>query len=146
MTAVQQTPKKRAPRKKKVSTDEVAADHLNGKTTPEEAVAALHVVKPKPKPGEKDFDWAAEYPGERCWVYTSPAGLTVGLTALGPTRQPKPGKLRRLHHEGGLSVMWHFIELVSSPNSLLVQEELESDEYNNMLRGWAEFAGIELSE
>lgn len=142
MTAVEQaTPKKKAPKKA-------------GAAEP-----ALHVVeppKPKPKPGDKDYDWAAEYPGEQCYVYTvpegtdSPAGLTVGLTVLGPKRRPKPGILRRLHRENkagpDMNLMWYFLELVCSPNSLAVQEELETDEYNDMVRGWAEFAGIELSE
>jgi hypothetical protein len=115
-----------------------------------DAPPPLHVVekpKPRPKPGTPEFDWAAEYPGEECYVYTSSDGLTIGLTKLNPTnRKPKPGKLRRLHREGGLSVMWYFIELVSTPESLAVQEELEEEDYTAMLRGWADFAGIELSE
>jgi hypothetical protein len=110
------------------------------------AEPVLHVVKPKAKPGTKEFDWADEYPGEELYVFTSSDGLTVGLTKLGPHRKPKPGLLRRLHREGGMSVMWYFIELASSPASLKVQEELEEEDYTNMLKGWAEFAGIELSE
>jgi hypothetical protein len=143
--------------KKKV--EKVVDDYLDGELTPEEAVTAfkaasdddaapppLKVVKPAPKPGTKEFDWQAEYPGEECYVFTSSDGLTIGLTRLGPHRKPKPGLLRRLHREGGMSVMWYFIELASSPTSLKVQEELEEEDYTKMLRGWAEFAGIELSE
>jgi hypothetical protein len=103
--------------------------------------------KPKPKPGAKDFDWKTEYPDEDdVYVYTAPGGLTIGMTKLGPKRKPKPGLLRRLHREGGMSVMWYFLELASSPASLVLQEELDEEEYTAMLRGWAEFAGIELSE
>jgi hypothetical protein len=112
--------------------------------------SVLHVVeppKPKPKPGAADYDWQLEYPGEEVFVFTSSEGLTIGLTKLNATtRKPKPGKLRTYHREGGLSVMWYFIELVSTPTSLKVQEELEDEEYTTMLRQWAGWAGIELSE
>ena len=124
-----------------------------------DAPAPLHVVeppKPKPKPGEPDYDWAAEYPGEECFVYTvpegaerSPVGLTVGMTKMGVGRRPKPGLLRRLYRDNDgpdMNLLWYFLELVSSPNSLAVQEELDPDEYNDMTRKWANWAGIELSE
>lgn len=155
MTAMAEapTPKKKPRKKIGPAAEEAVTDYLDGNTTPEESVAAfgsssppLKVIKPKPKPGAKDFDWAGEYPGEEVYVFTSVDGLTIGLTRLGPHRKPKPGLLRRLHREGGMSVMWYFIELASSPASLKVQEELEEDDYTKMLRGWAEFAGIELSE
>jgi hypothetical protein len=111
-----------------------------------DAPPPLKVVKPKPKPGAADYDWQAEYPGEEVYVFTSEDGLTIGLTKLGPNRKPKPGKLRTYHRQGGMSVMWYFIELVSSPTALTLQEELEDEDYTKMLRGWADFADIELSE
>ena len=152
MTAMEQEPKKKRASKKA----EAIAEYLDGDTTPEEAVAAfdddeppvipLHVVK-SAKPGAANYDWQDEYPGEEVYVFTSEGGLTIGLTKLNATtRKPKPGKLRTYHREGGMSVMWYFIELVSSATSLKLQEELEDDDYTKMLRGWAEFAGIELSE
>lgn len=106
----------------------------------------LHVVKPKPKPGSADFDWQAEYPGEEVYVFTAEDGLTIGLTKLGPNRKPKPGLLRTYHRQGGMSVMWYFIELASDFGgvALKVMEDLDEEEYTKMLRGWAEFAGIEL--
>jgi hypothetical protein len=161
MTAMEETPKKKTAKKKGFAavaddvaadaTAAVVADYLEGDMTPEEAVASFAEARSKvvkrAKPGTADYDWQAEYPGEECYVYTSSEGLTIGLTKLNPTnRKPKPGKLRRLHREGGLSVMWYFIELVSSPESLVLQEELEEEDYTAMLRGWADFAGIELSE
>lgn len=132
MTAMEQVPKKKATKK----------------ATPD-LEARLQVVeppKPKPKPGQPGFDWQTEYPDEDVYVYTTSDGLGIGLTKLGPARKPKPGLLRRLHREGGMSVMWYFLELASSPTSLRLQEELDEDDYTKMLRGWAEFAGIELSE
>ncbi len=107
--------------------------------------------KRKPKPGEKDYDWSQEYPGEEVFVFTSSDGTTIGMTKLGPTRKPKPGKLARFEREnengsGGIKVLWYFIELVSTPASLRLQEELEEEDYSAMCRQWAEFAGIELGE
>lgn len=136
MTAMEQEPKKKAT--KKAATAESAAE------------PALHVVetlKPDAKPGQFGFDWQTEYPGEEIWVYTTiDEKLTIGLAKLGPNRKPKPGLLRRLHREGGMSVMWYFLELASSDTSLRLQEELDDADYNKMLRGWCEFTGIELSE
>jgi hypothetical protein len=107
-------------------------------------------VKPKPKPGDAKFDWQAEYPGEELFVFTAADGTTVGLTKLGPKRRPKPGKLARFEREtgngSGIKVLWYFLELASSDASLLVQEELEEEDYAAMSRQWAEFAGIELGE
>lgn len=119
------------------------------KSVPPPGVAAA--AKRKPKPGEKDFDWSAEYPGEEVFVFTSSEGTTIGLTMLGPTRKPKPGKLARFEREsengsGGIKVLWYFLGLVSSPASLRLQEELEEEDYSAMCRQWAEFAGIELGE
>lgn len=107
--------------------------------------------KPKAKPGEKDYDWQAEYPGEELFVFTASDGLTVGLTKLGAKRRPKPGKLAALNRQKnkgnvGIEVLWYFLELASSDNSLLIQEELEEEDYANMTRQWAEFAGIHLGE
>jgi hypothetical protein len=142
--------------KKKQQIEEVVEEYLDGDMTAEEAVEKLaddevpviplRVAKPKAKPGELDYDWQAEYPDEEVFVFTSVDNLTIGMTKLSPARKPKPGRLRRLHREGGMSVMWYFIELVSTPTSLTLQEELDEEEYTRMLREWAEFAGIELSE
>lgn len=115
------------------------------------APAVDSVPKRAPKPGEKDYDWSQEYEGEEVFVFTSSDGTTIGMTKLGPTRKPKPGKLARFEREnengsGGIKVLWYFIELVSTPASLRLQEELEEEDYSAMCRQWAEFAGIELGE
>ena len=144
MTAMEQeTPKKKASKKDEAQPEPV-----------------LHVVeKPKPKPGDKDFDWQTEYPGEDVYVYTvpesavksplgkqSPPGLTIGLAKITEDRAPNPGEMREADSRGGFAPMWLFIESVSSPASLQLQKQLRPAEYNNMLREWAAFAGIELSE
>ncbi|OBH07933.1 hypothetical protein [Mycobacterium sp. E1747] len=101
----------------------------------------------KPKPGDADFDWSAEYPGEEVFVFKASDGTTVGLTKLGPNRRPKPGKLALLDEQGdGIKVLWYFLKLASSDTSREVQAELEEEDYAAMARQWAEFAGIELGE
>lgn len=80
-------------------------------------------------------------------MFTASDGTTVGLTKLGPNRRPKPGKLALLDEENnGIKVLWYFLRLASSRSSLLVQAELEEEDYAAMTRQWAEFAGIELGE
>jgi hypothetical protein len=101
----------------------------------------------RPKPGDKNFDWAAEYPGEEVFVFTASDGTTVGLTKLGPKRRPKPGKLALLDEQNdGIKVLWYFLKLASSDTSRQVQAELDEEDYAAMAREWAEFAGIELGE
>lgn len=130
MTETTTKPRKRAP--KAVS----AAPATNGAAP-----------KPKPKPGDKNFDWSKEYPGEEVFVFTASNGLTVGLTKLGPNRRPKPGRLALLDEQNdGVKVLWYFLKLASSDASRQVQAELEEEDYADMCRQWAEFAGIELGE
>lgn len=120
----------------------------------------LHVVMgPKPKPGDKDFDWQAEYPGEEVYVYTvpptakaspsgkqSPVGLTIGLAKLTEDRAPNPGEMEEAYDKGGFAPMWLFLKYVSTPAAQELRKQLRPAEYNEMLRGWADFAGIELGE
>lgn len=110
--------------------------------------AAPSRPKPKPKPGEKGFDWQSEYPGEEVFVFTASTGLTIGMTKLGPNRRPKPGKLALLEDEEarGIKTLWYFLKLASSDASRQLQAELEEEDYAAMTREWAEFAGIELGE
>lgn len=133
MTETTTKPRKRGPAKQSAPADGVAT---NGAA-----------AKPKPKPGDKTFDWQSEYPGEEVFVFTASTGLTVGLTKLGPNRRPKPGKLALLDEQNdGVKVLWYFLKLASSDASRQVQAELEEDDYAEMARQWAEFAGIELGE
>lgn len=101
----------------------------------------------KLKPGDSNFPWEKEYPGEEVFVFTASDGTTVGLTKLGPKRRPKPGKLALLDEQNdGIKVLWYFLKLASSDASRQVQAELDEEDYADMCRQWAEFAGIELGE
>ncbi|WP_136246191.1 hypothetical protein [Mycobacterium intracellulare] len=128
MTETTTKPRKRAPAK-------------------ESAPAGTNGSAPKPKPGDADFDWQSEYPGEELFVFTASNGLTVGLTKLGPNRRPKPGKLALLDEQNdGIKVLWYFLKLASSDASRQVQAELDEEDYAAMCRQWADFAGLELGE
>lgn len=119
------------------------------KRAPAKAPATTNGAAPKPKakPGDTDYDWSQDYPGEEVFVFTASDGTTVGLTKLGPNRRPKPGKLALLDEQNdGIKVLWYFLKLASSPTSREVQAELEEEDYASMCRKWAEFAGIELGE
>lgn len=158
MTAVTEPKKKTA--KKTASTVEKMVAIGEGPKTMVDAPTGTHldgeikVANPPPvkkKPGAEGFDWQSEYPDEEFFVYTSPNGVTIGLTKLGPNRKPKPGVLRRVNAESreagnAFPVLWYFLELASSPASLKAQELLEDDEYADMLKQWTEFAGIDLGE
>ncbi|OBK92374.1 hypothetical protein A5646_03475 [Mycobacterium sp. 1245499.0] len=116
-------------------------------TKPRKAPSKLAAPKAKPKPGDPDFPWQDEYPGEELFVFTASDGTTVGLTKLGPNRRPKPGKLALLDEQNdGIKVLWYFLKLASSDTSREVQAELDEEDYAAMCRQWAEFAGIELGE
>jgi hypothetical protein len=115
----------------------------------EHPVKAKKAKPPKPaaKPGDKDFDWASEYPGEEFYVYTASDGTTVGIAKLSPKRKPKPGKLALLDDEGnGMRVLWYLLKVASTETSRRVQAELEEEDYTQMVRKWADFADIELGE
>jgi len=151
MTAMAEAPKKKAGKK--------AAEQLELDVIP-----PLHAVedepsKPKPNPGDPDFDWQTEYPDEEIYVYTvpktarktpagkqSPPGMTIGMAKLTEDRAPNPGEMEEAYEAGGFAPMWLFLREVSSPDARRLQKMLRPPEYNQMLRGWAKFAGIELSE
>jgi hypothetical protein len=114
---------------------------------PKKRAPAKKVAKPAAKPGDADFPWQDEYPGEELFVFTAGDGTTVGLTKLGPKRRPKPGKLALLDEQNdGIKVLWYFLKLASSDISRQVQAELDEEDYAAMAREWADFAGIELGE
>jgi hypothetical protein len=159
MTAMEQEqPKKKS--RKTVAAELEAEGFATTADAPEVMTPPLHVVEePRAKPGDPDYDWQSEYPDEEIYVYTvpqdarkspqgkqSPPGLTIGLAKITEDRAPNPGEMQEADERGGFAPMWVFIRAVSSPSSLRLQKLLRPAEYNAMLRGWADFAGIELSE
>lgn len=153
-----------AKQKKNMPVAEFLKDHTLEEAVEavDEEVAKLHVVEEpehKSVPGDPDFDWQTQYPGEEFYVYTvpetakksingkqSPIGLTIGLAKITEDRAPNPGEMQDADERGGFAPMWLFLTCVASPSAMKLTKLLRPAEYNEMLRGWAKFAGIELSE
>lgn len=111
---------------------------------------AAKVQKPPALPGAKDFDWQAEYPGEKVLVYTAPkgqktnrgndiGGQTIGLAAIGPKRQPSVGFLRRVRHKQEFDAVVDMIELVASDNALLLIDEWNPSDLQLLFEQWNEW-------
>lgn len=107
--------------------------------------------KPKPLPGTKGFDWQAEYPGEKVFVYTVPAGVkdnrgnniggqTIGLAAIGPKRQPSVGFLRRVRHKQEFDQVVDMIEMVASDAALTLMDEWNPSDLQDLFEQWNEWA------
>ena len=104
----------------------------------------------KPEPGDKGFDWKAEYPDEKVFVYTVPAGVNdnsgndiggqrIGLAAIGPKRQPSVGFLRRVRHKQEFDQVVDMIEMVASPNALLLLDEWNPSDLQDLFEQWNEW-------
>lgn len=104
--------------------------------------------KPKPAPGEKGFDWQAEYPDEQVYVYTTPkdqtdtkgnpiGGQTVGLAAISGQRQPSVGFLRRVRHRQEFDQIVDMIELVASDAALTVIDEWKPTDLQDLFEQWS---------
>lgn len=93
-----------------------------------------------PQPGDPDYDWSQQYPGEDFIVFTSSTGKTVGLAALGPSRKFKPGELRRARKLNEVEQTFYVIERVASPAALEVSDEFEDVDYAKMFEAWSNWA------
>jgi hypothetical protein len=113
---------------------------------------------PTPKlPGEKGFDWKAEYPDEKVFIYKTPAdqktnrgnpigGQTIGLAAIGPKRQPSVGFLRRVRHKQEFDQVVDMIELVASENALLLLDEWNPSDLQLLFEQWNEWSHTTVGE
>lgn len=115
------------------------------------AVAEPEVKKkkdPKPPvtPGDKDFDWQAQYPGEDVFVFTASDGTTVGLAAASGDRKLKPGDFRKMMHLEAWQQNFYLIEKVASPVALAISDDLDDKDYADMLAGWTEWSGTTAGE
>jgi hypothetical protein len=102
-------------------------------------------------PGDKGYDWQAEYPDEDVFVYTVPKGVndnhgddiggqTIGLAAIGPKRQPSVGFLRRVRHKQEFDQVVDMIEMVASPAALSLLDEWNPSDLQNLFEQWNEWA------
>src|SRR5512139_2209658 len=105
---------------------------------------------PKPVPGEKEFDWQAEYPGEKVFVYTVPkgtldargndiGGVTVGFAAISEKRQPSIGFLRAVRHKREFDQVVDMIEMVASDAALSVIDPWRATCLQDAFEQWNEW-------
>lgn len=113
-----------------------------------DAAANGNGAKPAPQPGEKGFDWQAEYPDEQVYIYTTPkeqtdtkgnpiGGRTVGLAAISGDRQPSVGFLRRVRHRQEFDQIVDMIELVASDAALTVIDPWKPTDLQDLFEQWS---------
>lgn len=118
--------------------------------TATKAAVQTNGAKPPALPGDKDFDWQAEYPDEKVFVYTAPksqttnrgntiGGQTIGLAAISGQRQPSVGFLRRVRHKQEFDAVVDMIELVASDNALLLIDEWNPSDLQLLFEQWNEW-------
>ena len=124
----------------------MAAKARKTPTVVEIAPGELPAERTPPRAGSPEFDWQAEYPDEKVYVYTAEDGTTVGLAAMVGHRKPKSGFLRQLRKAPAMEQMWTILELVMSPLALAVSDEFEDEDYANMYTGWSEWSKTAVGE
>lgn len=146
MTAVAEP--KKATRKKatKAAKPMTTAEKMAATSAPPPPDATRTAPRPAVNPGEAGYDWSADYPGEKVYVFTASTGATVGLAAVGPKRKFKPGELRKIRHLPNVEQMFFVIERVASPNALAISDEFDDEDYSNMFAQWSEWANTTAGE
>lgn len=98
------------------------------------------------RPGDPEYDWQAQYPGERVFVYTASTGRTVGLAALEGLRKPPVGVMRKLAKADPLVQVWTVVEWISSEAAMAVSDEFMEDDYTAMYEQWAKWSRTSAGE
>ena len=88
------------------------------------------------QPGDADFDWDKDYPGEDYFLCSLPDGRVIGLAAVSKKRKLKIGDLRRMKNMNEISQLMVLIERIASPNALLVIDELDDEEFKTVMSDW----------
>lgn len=113
--------------------------------------------KPQPAPGEKGYDWQAQYPDERVFVYRTPkdqktnkgeplGGVTIGLAAISEKRQPSVGFLRRVRRKPEFDQVLDMIEVVACDAALDLLDEWRPTDLQNMFEEWSEWSNTSAGE
>lgn len=150
MTAVAEQPTKKAKKKAQdINLSDAAVDELVTETAvPVEDKAE---DKPEPRPGDADFDWQTEYPGEKVFTYTTPSGTTtrhgepyenviVGLAAISEKRQPDFDFLRVTRKRPEFEQIMDMLEdVVASEAALNVLGPFRTDLIVEMWSEWSDW-------
>lgn len=99
-----------------------------------------------PKPGESEYDWSQDYEGEDFYVFTASDGTTVGLAAAAGDRKLKPGDFRKMSHMEPWQQNFYLIEKVASPAALTLSDNLDDQDYADLMQGWTEWSGTSQGE
>lgn len=149
MTAVAEPTKKTKKAKGQTWVFETATD---GQETPApEGTPLPESEVPLPaEPGEPGFDWQAEYPGERVFIYTTPDGMTTskgepyggivfGLAGISEKRQPDIDFIRETRRKDQFSQVLDMLELVACDDALAVVGPMKSADLVEMWDQWSEW-------
>lgn len=116
MTAVQEQPTKKAKKKAEDESPEL----------------------PPAKAGEPGYDWSDDYPGEKVFTYTHD-GVTVGLAAISPKRQPSIGFLRQARKQPEFEQVLDMVEFIASDTALALIDGWVPTDLINMFEKWSEW-------
>lgn len=130
MTAVAEQPTKKAKKKadEMSSVDKMVAVAEGPKADP----------APPPSPGEPGFPWQDEYPGEKVFTYTHD-GVSVGLAAISPKRQPSIGFLRKTRKQPEFEQVLDMVEFIASEKALDIINEWVPTDLLSMFEEWSEW-------
>ena len=106
---------------------------------------------PKPVPGDKNYDWDAEYPDERVMRYVTPkdqktvtgesfGGLVIGLAAISEKRQPSVGFLRAVRRKPEFDQVLDMIEVVACDAALSLIDKMRPTDLQNLFEEWSEWS------
>lgn len=98
------------------------------------------------QPGDPDFDWAEQYPGEKFYVYTAKSGVTVGLAAMSEERKPTMGELEEILQKDQLRQMFETVARIASPEALRIAKGFKESDYTKMLDEWSAWSNTTLGE
>lgn len=113
--------------------------------------------KPEPVPGDKGYDWNAEYPDERVLRYVTPkdlktargepfGGRVIGLAAISEKRQPEVGFLRQVRRKPEFDQVLDMIEMVASDAALSLIDKMRPTDLQNMFEEWSEWSNTSAGE
>lgn len=119
--------------------------------------AKVNGSKPEPVPGDKGYDWQAEYPDERVMRYTTPkdmktargepfGGRVIGLAAISEKRQPEVGFLRQVRRKPEFDQVLDMIEMVASDAALTLIDKMRPTDLQNMFEEWSEWSNTSAGE
>ena len=98
------------------------------------------------QPGDSNYDWSKEYPGEEVFTYTLPNGKLVGLAALSETRKFTIGEIRRGAKMNEVQQVLQTLEKIACPAALDIVDECDDAQFSDLMFAWAEWLNTSMGE